>query len=65
MKLVRNRIFTVTADRPRSATVTAATDLVCHGLTCWEFRQVIQRNGTIAWELLQALAKQLRAADPK
>jgi CRP-like cAMP-binding protein len=47
---------------PRSATVTAATDLVCHGLTFWEFRPLVERNGTIGWKLLQALAKQLRSA---
>src|SRR5689334_8730817 len=50
---------------PRSATVTAATDLVCYGLTFWEFRPLIERNGTIAWKLLQALAKRLRAAGPQ
>jgi hypothetical protein len=48
---------------PRSATVTAATDLVCYGLTFWEFRPLVERNGTIAWKLLQAMAKRLRAAD--
>ena len=47
---------------PRSATVTAATELVCYGLTFWEFRPLVERNGTIGWKLLQALAKQLRAA---
>jgi CRP-like cAMP-binding protein len=45
---------------PRSATVTAATDLVCYGLTFWEFRPLVERNGTIAWKLLQALANRLR-----
>jgi CRP-like cAMP-binding protein len=49
---------------PRSATVTATTDLVCYGLTFWEFRPLIERNGGIAWKLLQALAKRLRAVDP-
>jgi len=49
---------------PRSATVTAATDLVCYGLTFWEFRPLVERNGVIAWKLLQALAKRLRAASP-
>ena len=44
----------------RSATVTASTDLVCHGLTYWEFRPLVQRNATIAWNLLQTLAKRLR-----
>ncbi len=48
---------------PRSATVTAATDLVCYGLTFWEFRPLVERNGTIAWKLLQALAKRLREAE--
>ena len=48
---------------PRSATVTAATDLVCYGLTFWEFRPLVERNGAIAWKLLQALARRLRAAE--
>ena len=48
---------------PRSATVTAATDLVCLGLTFWEFRPLVEANGAIGWKLLQALAKRLRAAD--
>jgi Pyruvate phosphate dikinase, AMP/ATP-binding domain/Cyclic nucleotide-binding domain len=48
---------------PRSATVTAATDLVCYGLTFWEFRPLVERNAAIAWKLLQALAKRLRMAE--
>jgi hypothetical protein len=39
-------------------------DLVCYGLTFWEFRPLIERNGAIGWKLLQALAKRLRATDP-
>lgn len=46
----------------RSATVTATTDLVCLGLTYWEFRPLVQANATIAWNLLQTLAKRLRTA---
>jgi hypothetical protein len=46
----------------RSATVTAATELVCHGLTYWDFRPLVQQNPAIAWGLLQSLAKMLRAA---
>jgi pyruvate,water dikinase len=49
-------------DGARSATITAATDLVCHGLTYWEFRPLVHENGTIAWNLLQTLAKRLRSA---
>lgn len=48
---------------PRTATVTAATDMVCYGLTFWEFRPLIERNSSIAWKLLQALANRLRDAD--
>ena len=50
---------------PRSATVTAATDLVCYGLTAWEFRPMVEKNGALAWRLLQALAKRLRHTEPK
>ena len=46
----------------RAATVTATTDLVCHGLTYWEFRPLVQHNATISWTLLQTLAKRLRTA---
>ena len=46
----------------RSATVTASSNLVCHGLTYWEFRPLVQANATIAWNLLQTFAKRLRAA---
>ena len=49
-------------DGPRSATVTAATDVVAYGLTSWEFRPLVEMNASIAWELLQAMAKRLRAA---
>ena len=47
---------------PRTATVTALTDLVCFGLTFWEFRPLVEKNGTMGWKLLEALAKRLRAA---
>jgi pyruvate phosphate dikinase-like enzyme/cyclic nucleotide-binding protein len=46
----------------RSATVTASTEVICHGLTYWEFRPLVQTNATIAWNLLQTLAKRLRSA---
>lgn len=46
----------------RSATVTADTELVWYGLTYWEFRPLVQQNATIAWNLLQTLAKRLRTA---
>ena len=46
----------------RSATITASTELVCYGLTLWDFRPLVQQNGAISWKLLQSLAKRLRAA---
>jgi pyruvate,water dikinase len=47
---------------PRAATITASSDLVCYGLTFWEFRPLVQGNGAIGWKLLQSMAKKLRAA---
>lgn len=44
---------------PRTATVTAASELRCYGLTPWEFRPLVQTNASIAWKLLQALARQV------
>jgi CRP/FNR family transcriptional regulator, cyclic AMP receptor protein len=46
----------------RLATINASTDLVCYGLTYWDFRPLVQENGAIGWKLLQSLAKKLRDA---
>jgi CRP/FNR family transcriptional regulator, cyclic AMP receptor protein len=45
------------ADTKRSATVTAETPLKCWGLTSWAFRPIVADNSSIAWKLLQALAR--------
>jgi CRP-like cAMP-binding protein len=47
----------------RSATISATTDLVCYGLTLWEFRPLVIENGNIGWKLLHSLAKKLRTAE--
>jgi CRP-like cAMP-binding protein len=47
----------------RSATITATSDLVCYGLTFWEFRPLLIENGAISLKMLQSLAKKLRAAE--
>jgi CRP/FNR family transcriptional regulator, cyclic AMP receptor protein len=47
----------------RSATITASSDLVCYGLTFWDFRPLVQANAAIGWKLLQSLAKKLRVAE--
>lgn len=44
----------------RTATVTAATELACYGLTLWEFGPLVRENGEIGWKLLQALAAKYR-----
>jgi pyruvate,water dikinase len=46
----------------RVATITASSDLVCFGLTFWEFRPLVLSNGAIGWKLLESMAKMLRAA---
>src|SRR3954464_8776374 len=44
----------------RTATVTADSELVCQGLTLWDFRPLVQQNPAIAWTLLQTVARRLR-----
>lgn len=46
----------------RMATITASSELVCYGLTYWDFRPLVEENGVIGWKLLQRMAKMLRAA---
>jgi|SRR5919106_3081320 CRP-like cAMP-binding protein len=50
---------------PRSATVTAATDLRCHGVVAWEFAPFVKENPEVAWALLQGLASRLRDAQAR
>jgi CRP-like cAMP-binding protein len=50
-------------DGARTATVKAVTDVTAYGLTPWDFRPLVEENASIAWELLQAMAKRLRTAD--
>jgi CRP/FNR family transcriptional regulator, cyclic AMP receptor protein len=44
-------------ESPRTATITADSDLRCYGLTSWEFRPLVETHGSIAWKLLQAMSK--------
>ena len=46
----------------RAATIVASTDLVCFGLTLWDFKPLFRDNPTIAWKRLQSLANKLREA---
>jgi CRP/FNR family cyclic AMP-dependent transcriptional regulator len=47
------------AETPRAATVTAETELRCYGMTSWDFRSLVERNGEIAWEILASTARKL------
>jgi CRP-like cAMP-binding protein len=42
----------------RTATIKAQSDLRCYGMTSWEFRPLVETHSTIAWKLLQAMARQ-------
>ncbi len=42
----------------RTATITARTDLVCYGMTPWDFKPLVETHGDIAWKLLQTMARQ-------
>ena len=44
------------ADRVRTATVTAETDLHTYVMTLWDFRSFVQGDAEIAWSLLEQLA---------
>ena len=44
-------------DTPRTATVTAETQVVCWGIASWAFRPIVQGNASVAWRLLDTVAK--------
>jgi CRP/FNR family cyclic AMP-dependent transcriptional regulator len=49
----------------RSASITAKTELRCYGLTPWQFRPLVEENASIAWPLLQQMAKRLREVEQR
>jgi CRP-like cAMP-binding protein len=44
----------------RTATITATTQVKCYGLTSWRFRPLVQSDASIAWPLLEAMARLVR-----
>jgi CRP-like cAMP-binding protein len=44
----------------RTATIVAGTDMLCYGMTPWDFRPLVESNSAIAWKLLTAMAEKLR-----
>jgi len=47
---------------PRTARVTADTELRCFGLAAWEFRPFVRDHPDVAWALLETLAGRVRDA---
>ncbi|MGQ0465704.1 MAG: PEP/pyruvate-binding domain-containing protein [Sporichthyaceae bacterium] len=47
----------------RTATITADDELLCRGITLWDFQPLVQRSGSLAWSLLQNLARRVRETD--
>ena len=44
----------------RMATIRASSEVVCYGLTCRDFRALVEKNGVVGWKLLQRMVKMLR-----
>ena len=46
-------------ERPRTATVTASSDITCLALSGADFRAFLESEPTLAWPLLQTMARRL------
>ena len=51
--------------KPRSATVRATSDMVCRGMTAWEFRPLTEENPALAWSLLETLVARVRDTEAR
>ena len=49
----------------RTATITATSDGVAHGLTPWQFKPLVETNAEIAWPLLEAMARRVRELEQR
>ena len=47
------------SDSIRTATLTATSDMLCYGMTSWEFKPLVASNPELAWKLLTAMAAKL------
>jgi CRP-like cAMP-binding protein len=48
---------------PRSATITAKSDITAYMLPIWSFRPIVESSPEMLWTLLEGLAARLRAAE--
>jgi CRP-like cAMP-binding protein len=53
------------AERERTATITAQSELECLELAAWDFREFVQADGEVAWELLRYAVNLLLDAQPR
>jgi CRP/FNR family cyclic AMP-dependent transcriptional regulator len=51
--------------RPRTATVTAVSDLRTYGLPVFVFRPFVEARPEVAWKLLEAMADRVQAAESR
>jgi CRP-like cAMP-binding protein len=51
--------------RPRTATVTAASDLTCYSLPVFVFRPFVESRPQVAWKLLEEMADRLQSAESR
>jgi CRP/FNR family cyclic AMP-dependent transcriptional regulator len=51
--------------RPRTATVTAVSDLRTYGLPVFVFRPYVEARPQVAWKLLEAMADRLATAESR
>jgi len=49
-------------DAPRSATITADTDVRAFGMTPWEFKPFVLGHPEVAWSMLRSLSSRVREA---
>jgi CRP/FNR family transcriptional regulator len=51
--------------RPRTATVTAVSDVKAYGLPVFVFRPFVESRPAVAWKMLEALADRLALAESR
>jgi CRP/FNR family cyclic AMP-dependent transcriptional regulator len=49
-------------DAPRSATITADSDVRAFGMTPWEFKPFVLSHPEVAWSMLRSLSSRVREA---
>ena len=51
--------------RPRTATVTASSDLKAYGLPVFVFRPFVEARPQVAWKMLESMADRLETAESR